>query len=153
VSLKTAALWLHVLAGAGWIGICGSFVLASLALAGAATELREFAVRTLPLLNRLAVGCACIVPITGIINLAFAARAHSYSLPRQFVIIVTAKLLIFSVMAWALAIVIGRGKLIGLNDDANAEPPFVMRELAPWYGSIVILGATALVLGLWLTGI
>jgi len=153
VSLATAALWIHVLAGASWIGICASFVLASLALAGAATELREFATRSLPLLNRLAVGCACIVPLTGIINFGFAARAHGYALPREFLLIVAVKLLLFTAMAWALVIAIGRSKTIAMNGDAGAEGPPVVRVLVPWYGLIVVLGAAALGLGLWLAGI
>jgi hypothetical protein len=153
VSLKAASLWIHVLAGASCIGICGSFVLGSLALAGAATELREFAARSLPLLNRLAIGCACVIPVSGVINLTFAARAHGYALPRQFVVIVAVKLLLFTAMAWALAVAIGRSKAIGLNRDAELESPSVMRVLVPWYGLIVVLGATALALGLWLAGI
>ncbi|MGH7879965.1 MAG: hypothetical protein ACREQD_10785, partial [Candidatus Binataceae bacterium] len=94
MSLGTAALWLHVLAGVGWIGLCGSCVLASIALDGAATESQEFSARALPRLNRLSIGCACIIALTGVINLIFAARAHGYALPKEFIAIVGVKLLL-----------------------------------------------------------
>jgi hypothetical protein len=142
------------LAGVGWIGVCASFILASMALAGGTAELREFAARVLPLLNRLSLGCACLIPVTGVINLTFAARAHGYALPREFLVIVAVKLMLFTAMAWALAIATGRSNAIGLCDDGAAgASASVLRPIVPWYGFIVILGAMALVLGLWLAGI
>jgi hypothetical protein len=142
-------LWIHVLAGALLIGIGGTVVLGSLALRDSGTEQREFMLRSIPLLNRLGIGCACLIPITGVVNLTFAARAHGFVLSREFLAVVALKLMLFTAMAWALVIVVGRA---GVKRVAEREAP-ILPDLVPWYGFIVTLGTTALALGLWLAGL
>jgi uncharacterized membrane protein len=147
-------LWVHVLAGVSWVGACGSFVLAAMALAGSRPERRHFAVRSLPSLNRLCVGCAGLIPLTGLGNLAFAARAHGNSLSKEFTTIVAVKLVLFAVMVWALTMIIGRsGALHVEHAGADNEADAAVSALLRLHGLTIALGATALLLGLWLTGI
>jgi uncharacterized membrane protein len=147
-------LWIHVLAGVSWVGACGSFVLAATALAGSGAERRYFAVRSVPRLNRLCLGCASLIPLTGLVNLAFAARAHGNSLSREFTSIVAVKLALFAMMVWALTLIIGRsGALRVERMSAYGEADPAVSGLLRLYGFTMALGATALLLGLWLAGI
>jgi hypothetical protein len=143
-------LWLHVLCGVGWVGACLSFILAAHALAGRRLELVEFIGRAAPRVNRMGLGCAILIPLTGAGNLAFVASRRRFVLPPEFIAIVAAKMLLFALMGWTLwqaALIVPMG----------AEHPDSDRDERPrltyCYGLITVCGAMALLLGLWLSGI
>jgi hypothetical protein len=147
-------LWVHVLAGVSWVGACGSFVLAAMALAGSGAERRHFTARSVPRLNRLCVGCAGLIPLTGLGNLAFAARAHGNALSREFTSIVAVKLALFAMMVWALTLIIGRSSALHVEHaGAENEADAAVSALLRLHGFTIALGAIALLLGLWLAGI
>jgi len=145
---RTLILWLHVLCGLSWIGACASFILASLALTGQDSEVRELVRRTAPRINRIGLGCAALVPITGLVNLAFAARAHGFALSGEFTAIVAVKILLLALMGFALWRAVGVA-----NDGATGDRDAAIRRLRNWYGAITGAGAIALLLGLWLAGL
>jgi hypothetical protein len=146
-------LWVHVLAGVTWVGACGSFVLAAAALAGGRGELHDFAVRSVPRLNRLCLGCAGLIPLTGLANLAFAAHERGGVLPREFVAVVGVKIGLFATMACALWLVVARESALEAWTGAGTGEAVALGGLLRLYGLIAVLGAAALVLGLWLAGI
>ena len=148
MTARTLILWLHVLGGLSWIGACASFVLASLALGGQDSELRELVRRTAPRINRIGLGCAALLPITGLGNLGFAARAHGFALSREFIAIVAVKILLLGLMGFAL-----RRAVEIANDGASGDRDAVSRRLRNCYGAIAGSGAIALLLGLWLAGL
>jgi hypothetical protein len=155
MALSTVILWVHALCGVIWVGVCASFLLAAMALSAEAAEWRAFAARSAPRINRLCVALACLIPLTGIGNLVFAARAHHHLLPAAFVGVLSAKIGLFAAMALVLWMASRAGAAIdgeggpagGVEADATN-----IRRLVRLYALIVIMGAVALGLGLWLSG-
>jgi hypothetical protein len=155
MALKTAVLWIHALCGMAWIGACASFVIAASALAAEAEERDEFAAKSAPGLNRLCLVLACMIPLTGVVNLTFAARARHFALPEEFIVIVGAKVILFAAMATALWAACGIVVRPGSSAIATEGLPLgvgAVHSLLKLYGLIVTLGAVALALGLWLSG-
>jgi len=147
LSLPNLILWIHVICGAGWIGACLIFVLASTALGGQPAELREFVDRVAPRTNRIGIVCAVLIPVTGLANFAYAARKRDYQLPAEFDGILITKLLLLGAMVLML---MRASRLIG---SRTQEPQNESRPLVVAYGVIAGCGAFALVLGLWLSGL
>lgn len=155
MGLTQAVLWIHALCGVAWVGACASFVLAAVALSGERGELREFAIRTAPRINRVCLVLACAIPLSGTGNLIFAARARGFALPREFIGILSAKVALYAVMAlllrtaWSAETAL-RAKLAA--EAGNAAETVEIHKLMKFYGFSVAAGALALGLGLWLSG-
>jgi len=155
MALSTAILWVHALCGVIWVAACASFVLAAMALSAEPAEWHAFAARSAPRINRLCAVIACLIPLTGIGNLVFAGRAHNHLLPAAFVGILSAKIGLFAAMvialgaAWKAGTPAGSADVIPAGIDAEAAR---VRQLMRLYGIIVVFGAVALGLGLWLSG-
>src|ERR1700732_4298200 len=149
MSLRTAALWIHVLCGVVWVGTCASFVLAASALASEVDEWRNFAVHTVPKLNRVNIVAAGAMPLTGFVNLFFATHAHGGTLPPSFITILSLKIGLFGLMVSALTLAWHAGRALEGQDGALGMP---MRRLMLFYRGTVAMGVVALALGLWLSG-
>jgi len=100
MTLRTVILWVHVLCGVVWVGVCAAFILAE--LAGEPNEAYVYAVRIAPQINRLSVPLAIAIPVTGIGNLFFAVLGRGSALPAEFIAIITAKIGLLALMALAL---------------------------------------------------
>ncbi len=147
-------LWVHVLAGALWIGACAAFVLAALALGPAAAERRDFVERVAPRIGWLCAGAAAVVLLSGALNFVLAGLARGFRFPVAFDAILAAKIALYIAMAAALGVTFRTGMVIRAvlargRDDAV---PGAIRRMMRSHGAIAILGALALVLGLWLAG-
>jgi uncharacterized membrane protein len=149
--LSSAVLWFHVLCGVSWIGAAASFVLATAALGAQNRELRDFAMRVSPRINRLCFVCAFLIPITGLANLVFAAQARDFRLPPEFVRIVAVKLVLFALMAGLLWQASQRVATVERASVEEAAP--LIGRLARLYGMMLVLGGIALLMGLWLAGV
>ena len=149
MSLRTAALWIHVLCGVIWVGTCASFVLAASALALEVDEWRNFAVHTVAKLNRVNIVAASAIPLTGFVNLFFATQAHRGTLPPSFIAILSLKIGLFGLMASALTLAWHAGRALEGPDGVLGMP---MRRLMLFYRGTVAMGVIALALGLWLSG-
>src|SRR5713226_7195686 len=150
MSLRTAALWIHVLCGVIWVGTCASFVLAASALASEVDEWRKFAVHTVPKLNRVNIVAACAIPLTGFVNLFFATHAHGGTLPPSFIAVLSLKIGLFGLMVSALTLAWHAGRALERPDgDGVLGTP--MRRLMLFYRGTVAMGVIALALGLWLS--
>jgi uncharacterized membrane protein len=154
--IRAVILWIHVLCGVVWVGACATFVLASAALANEPQESYAFAVNVAPRINRVCVPAAVAIPLTGIGNLFFAAKAHGSVLPAEFLGIIALKVCLLAVMvlgllaAWRVGVTLqGRSATEGpeLQGEAN------VRRIMALYGLIVGAGIVALGLGLWLSGV
>jgi hypothetical protein len=153
--LRAVILWLHVLSGVAWIGVSASFTIAAAVLASEPGELYTLAVRTAPRINRLSLPMATLIPLTGIGNILFAASAHGFVLPAEFVGILAVKILLFTAMAialwWAWKAEVAFG---GESQEGQSAAGRVrVRELMRFYGVIIGAGMVALALGLWLSGV
>ncbi len=137
MSLRTAALWIHVLCGVIWVGTCASFVLAASALASEVDEWRKFAVHTVPKLNRVNIVAACAIPLTGFVNLFFATHAHGGTLPPSFITILSLKIGLFGLMVSALTLAWHAGRALeGPDGDLGMR----MRRLMLFYrGTVAML--------------
>lgn len=136
------------------MGASGSFALAWMVLAGSGPEAREFARRSAPRFNRLCLGCACVIALTGLANLAFVARKSANSITQEFASIVAVKLVLFAVMAWMLWLIIEKGNTLRARSiNVETEVDATISNLARLYGATLALGAIALLLGLWLAGL
>jgi hypothetical protein len=149
--LSSAVLWLHILCGVSWMGAAASFVLATAALGAQNRELCDFAVRVSPRINRLCLGCAILIPVTGIANLAFAVQARGFRLPSEFVRIVGVKLVLFALMAGLLWKASQRATAVEQVPVAEVAP--LVGKLTRLYGIMLALGAVALLMGFWLAGV
>jgi hypothetical protein len=156
MTLVSVVLWLHALCGVIWVGTCASFALAAAALSTETAQWREFALRTAPRINRIAMAIAGMIPLTGIANLGFAAAARGFALPAQFVAVLICKVALYAAMAlllWAAwgaesALRSGSTNENAVDDGATAQ----IRKLMTLYGVMAALGTLALGLGLWLSG-
>ena len=155
MALRTVILWVHVLCGVVWVAASASIALAAVALSGEPEEWTNFATRSVPRINRVCVGAASVIPVTGIANLAFVARSYRGTLPTPFIAILSAKVAIFAAMAAALWAAWGAGSAIearGASREGGGNSAASVRKLIALYATIVVLGAMALGLGLWLSG-
>jgi hypothetical protein len=156
MALKTVVLWIHALCGVALVGVCGSFVLAAAALSAETKECHDFAVRSAPRIGRLCVVIACVIPLIGICNLVFAARARGATLPTEFVGILAAKIALFTAMAFAIRAASRAESAMRIGfptgDDGDHETAGQIRRLMTLYGLTMAMGAIALALGLWLSG-
>jgi hypothetical protein len=148
--LRAVILWIHVLSGVVWVGVCASFIVAAAAMEGEPNELHSLATKVAPQINRICVPLAVSIPLTGIVNLFFAFRTYGAGLPTEFVGIIAAKLTLLAIMGF------------GLSAAFRVTPPVKaleggstinVRRIIACYGVIVAAGVAALVLGLWLAGI
>lgn len=153
MTLVSVVLWVHALCGVLWVGACASFVLAAAALSAETAQWREFALRTAPRINRIALAIAGMIPLTGIVNLGFAVAARGFALPAQFVAVLICKIALYAAMAlllraaWATEPALRSG-FANENDSAASQ----IRKLMTLYGATAALGTLALGLGLWLSG-
>lgn len=152
MGLRAIILWIHALCGVVWVGASASFVIAVAALGGENRELSRFASNTAPRINRIGAILALVIPLTGIGNLVYAARAHGYALPPEFVGILAVKITLFAAMAAALA---AAWRAESAAAETKATSTFAaanVRKLMRLYGLIIAMGAVALGLGVWLSG-
>jgi hypothetical protein len=138
--LSNAILWIHVLCGALWLAVSLSFVLAVSATADG--ERATFAARVAPKLNRLNLVAIVLLPLTGVANIFYVGRAHHFRYPVAFAEVLGAKLLLLCGMAVALGVAWGAA-----TDRIRGA-----RRLLWLYGAMAVMGAVALMLGLWLAG-
>jgi hypothetical protein len=154
MALRTTVLWIHALAGGGWIAACGCFVIAGLAIAGGSDEQRAFAMRAAPAIDRFNLVAAATLLITGLMNFTLAGLARGFRFSAQFKIILSIKVMLFVGMAIAL----GRSLRIAAAMRADAERgsadavPRAIDRMVRAHGAIVAMGSMALLLGLWLLG-
>jgi hypothetical protein len=154
-SLIVALKWIHVGAGALWIGAAACFAVASSALDSDSVEQRDFAARGGAVLGRIAGLAAALVIAAGVGNLAIVFRARAGDLPRQFITIVAIKFAIFLAMAIALGIAIRAGSSARriIASAGGGSISGVMRLMVRAHAACALMGAAELMLGLWLAGI
>ena len=153
--IRAVILWVHVLSGVVWVGVCATFILAAAALAGEPNESYAFALRAAPRINRLCVPMAIAIPITGIGNLLFATLTRGSVLPAEFLGILAAKVGLLAFMAlgllgaWRAVAILRRQSAMGATESRYEVN---VRRIVASYGLIVGAGIAALGLGLWLSG-
>ena len=153
MALRTVILWIHALAGAGWVaaGVC--FVIAGLALTG--DEQRDFALGAAPRIVGFSLAAALVLFLTGAVNLVLAGIARRFRFSKEFGGILGIKVVLFVVMVLALRWTLRAAA--ALRDAAQPTPPLdaladKTAGMLRAQGAIALMGAVALLLGLWLMG-
>ena len=153
--LQTVILWIHALAGAGWVAACVCFVIAGLVLSAGGDEQRDFALGAAPRIVGFSLAAALLLVLTGAVNLILAGIVRNFRFSSEFGRILGVKVVLFIVMFIALRWT--RRTAASLLDNAQpAAPPNAlvhrMAGMVRAQGAIAMLGAVALLLGLWLMG-
>ncbi len=153
MTARTVILWLHALSGAVWIGAAACFVIAALALSAGSDEQRDFAARVAPRIVALSAGAAGLLLVTGVLNFTLAGIARGFHFSTVFGAILAAKVVLFVAMTAALAAATRTSAAVRATlEEPRDTVANAMNRMMKTQGTIVALGAMALVLGLWLIG-
>ncbi|HUO05213.1 MAG TPA: hypothetical protein VMU16_08455 [Candidatus Binataceae bacterium] len=152
--MTSPLLWIHAIAGAAWVGASACFVIAGIGLVPGSGEALNFAVRGAPKINGFAMGAAIVLVLSGIANLFVIIKDRRGALPAEFVMVLGIKVVLFFAMLAAIGSAIragaaARGEIE--RGNVNAVPPAI-RSMTIAHGTVMAMGAVALILGLWLTG-
>ena len=153
--LQTIVLWMHALAGGAWVAACVCFVIAGLALASGSDEQRNFALGAAPKIVLFNLVAAILVLLTGAINLLFAGMVRRFHFSAEFWRTLGIKAVLFLAMFIALRLALRAA--MRLRDDAQPSAPLDalsdrISGLVRLHGAIALMGAAALLMGLWLMG-
>jgi hypothetical protein len=148
--IRTVILWIHAVAGAGWVGASACYVIAAGAVGIQDDDGRAFVRRVTPAVNRVAVAAMLIVVASGIVNLMLAGSMRQFHFSRTFIAVLSAKIAIFLVMFALLSASFRAARRLSNADSPEATRPGM--RLLILNGAVVAMGAAALVLGLWLVG-
>ena len=153
--LQTIILWMHALAGAGWVAACVCFVIAGLALPSGSNEQRSFALVAAPRIVLFNLVAAILVLLSGVANLILAGMARDFHFSTEFWRTLAVKVVLFITMFVVLRWTLSAAR--HLRDDA--EPSALLDALSDhvtgmvrWHAAIAAMGGIALLLGLWLMG-
>lgn len=151
---STIILWTHAVSGALWIGASACFVIAGLALEPEGVEQRNFVTKAVPIIDRFGLAAAAVLFATGLVNLVTASIARRFVFSAQFAIVLSAKIVLFIVMATMLTCAMRTGALIRalMSKDRAGTLPTAVNRMVRSHLAIAAMGAVALVLGLWLMG-
>lgn len=150
LAVRTVILWIHALAGAAWVAAAGGFVIAEAAMGSEEDERRAFAQRAASPINRLGVAAVVVLVATGVVNLILAAAVRARPFSRQFITVLGIKVGLLVAMCLALWAAFRAERR--LNDSSPRDAQRAVVRLMGLNGAIVVMGAAALVLGLWLLG-
>jgi hypothetical protein len=155
MALQTVILWIHALAGAGWVAACVCFVIAGLVLSAGGDEQRDFALGAAPRIVGFSLGAALVLLFTGAVNLVLAGIVRRFRFSQEFGSILGLKVVLFVAMFLALRWTLRAAA--SLPGDAQGAAPSKalahrMVGMVRAQGAIAVMGAVALVLGLWLMG-
>lgn len=146
-------LWIHVLSGAVWIGACACVAIAGSALAIGSDEFRDFVSRALPGLNRICAISAAMLVVTGTARLVAMMTTGGFTPSAAFIEVLLIKVALFAAMVLGIA---GSWRaeaaLKSVSADSEESAAAPIRRLITVSGLTALLGATAMVLGLWLVG-
>jgi putative copper export protein len=150
LALRTVILWMHAIAGAAWVGGSLCFVIAAVALGTEGEDARAFAGRVAPAINRVALLAMIFILLSGMVNIYIAGTMRRFSFSNTFVAVLGAKIGIFLAMFALLTASFREETKLSASSIEQSERAF--SRLILLNGGMIALGATALILGLWLLG-
>jgi hypothetical protein len=150
VWLSTAVLWVHVASASWWILACVTMAVAGAVAGTESPEGREFIVRAVPRLNQANAVAAAALLLTGVANLAMVGEQRGFSYPPSFMRVLSVKLALYLLMVAALWASLARGRKPAV--PAGAAVPQSAYKLAALSAFAALMGAAAMILGVWLAG-
>ena len=155
MALQTVILWIHALSGAGWVAACVCFVIAGLVLSASGDEQRDFALGAAPRIVGFSLAAALLLLFTGAANLVLLGSERGFRFSQEFAGILGLKVVLLVVMLLALRWTLRAAA--SLPGDAQPAAPsnalaLRMAGMVRAQCAIAVMGAVALLLGLWLMG-
>lgn len=150
LAVRTVVLWVHALAGAAWVGASACYLIAAGAVGIDDDDGRAFVRRVTPAINGVGVAAMLTVVASGIVNLLIAGSMRRFDFSPTFIGVLSAKIAIFLVMFVLLSASFRAARRLSSTD--RSEVARAGMRLLILNGAVVAMGATALVLGLWLLG-
>jgi uncharacterized membrane protein len=145
-SLRTALLWLHVLAAVLWIGSSTCIAIAAVFVSSNPEDAHDFN-GALPRLNRLSLIAAIIVGLAGLLSFLLLAAVRRYRFSPGFTAILALKVILFMLMFSLLAAAV---RSAGSQSVGRTKP---ISRIAFNYATAAALGILAMGLGIWLAGV
>jgi putative copper export protein len=147
--LGEVVLWTHVVSASWWVLACTTMALVGAVLSTESAEGREFVVRVVPKFNRANVAAAAALLLTGMVNIYDIGKRRGFEFSRPFVHVLAIKVVLFAMMLAALRASLTQER--GLIENPGPGGPGLGR-LAGLSGAVALMGAAAMLLGVWLAG-
>jgi hypothetical protein len=141
---------LHAVGGVAWVGAAAVFVIASSAVGIEDDEGLTMIRRIAPIINRTGLAAMLFIVISGIVNIYIAGLMRRFAFSNVFVEILALKIAALSAM-YVLLTLSWRAEA-NLASEDQLQTHRAARRLMMFNLAIIGLGATALLLGLWLLG-
>ena len=150
LALRTTILWIHAIGGVAWIGASACFVIVVSVTSTEEEEGRAMIRRIAPAIDRVGMAAFLFILLSGIVNLYIAGLMRNFSFSDTFIEVLAAKIGIYLAM-FAILTASFRAEAMLSSPDATASQHAISRLLLLNI-AVMALGATALLLGLWLLG-
>lgn len=150
LALRTTILWIHAIGGVAWTGASACFVTVASVTGTEEEEGRAMIRRIAPVIDRVGLAAFLFILLSGIVNLYIAGLMRNFSFSDTFIEVLAAKIGIYLAM-FAILTASFRAEAKLSSPDAMASQRAISRLLL-LNVAVMLLGATALLLGLWLLG-
>ena len=150
LALRTTILWIHAIGGVAWIGASACFVIVASVTSTDEVEGRAMITRVASAIDRVGLAAFLFILLSGIVNLYIAGLTRNFSFSDTFLKVLAAKIGIYLAM-FAILTATFRAEAKLQSPDATASQRAISRLLLLNI-AVMGLGATALLLGLWLLG-
>jgi hypothetical protein len=148
--MRTTILWLHALGGVAWVGAAAVFVIASSAVGVEDEDGLTMMRRIAPVINRIGLAAMLFIVISGVVNIYIAGTMRRFAFSNGFVEILAVKIAALAAMYVLLTLSWRAEANLASSDQSQIHR--AARRLMMFNVAIIGLGATALLLGLWLLG-
>jgi hypothetical protein len=150
LAIRTTILWIHAIGGVAWIGASACFVIVASVTRTDEEEGRAMITRVASAIDRVGLAAFLFILLSGIVNLYIAGLMRNFSFSDSFLEVLAAKIGIYLAM-FAILTASFRAEAMLSSSDAAASQSAISRLLLLNI-AVMALGATALLLGLWLLG-
>ena len=148
--MRIAILWLHAVGGVAWIGAAAVFVIAASAVGLEEDEGLAMVRRIAPIINRIGLVAMLFIVASGILNIYIAGLMRRFVFSNSFVELLAIKIALLSGMYVLLTMSWRAERRLASADSSEAHR--AGRRLIIFNLAIMALGASALLIGLWLLG-
>jgi hypothetical protein len=152
--LTTVMLWAHVVSASWWVLACVIMALAGTVMNIDSVEGRGFVIRVVPKFNRANSAAAAVLLMTGLVNIYGAGVDRRFHFPPAFVRVLAIKIVLYLIMFAALRVSVNveRRLIAQAGGGASSGERAGTGRLAALAALIALIGAAAMLLGVWLVG-
>jgi hypothetical protein len=149
-SMRTTILWLHAVGGVAWIGAATVFVIAAGAVGLDEDEGLAMVRRVAPVINRVGLAAMLFIVASGVLNIYIAGMMRRFAFSNLFIDLLAIKIALLSAMYVLLTLSWRAERALASTNELQARG--AARRLVIFNLFVMGLGATALLIGLWLLG-